>query len=66
MQNQRNLMIQTWLIDQKPQIWASLDLIAQIRFKLIFFENRALSLFSTNQTLTRCKKSNKSYEQFLR
>ena len=24
MQNQRNLMIQTWIIDQKPQIWANL------------------------------------------
>ena len=27
MQNQRNLMIQTWIIDQKPQIWAQFSQI---------------------------------------
>ena len=38
MQNQRNSMIQTWIIDQKPQIWANLGPIfpnfGQINFFL--------------------------------
>ena len=37
MQNQRNLMIQTWIIDQKPRIWANLGPICPNLSQIIFF-----------------------------
>ena len=41
-QNQRNLMIQTWIIDQKPRIWAQ---FAKIWAKKIFFWNLGFVTF---------------------
>ena len=69
MQNQKNLMIQTWENGRKPPIWAILGLICPILGQIIFiFENRASSLFYIYQSLTSCKKSEKSnggkYENF--
>ena len=37
MQNQRNLMMQTWIIDQKPGIWANLGPICPNLSQIIFF-----------------------------
>ena len=45
MQNQRNLMIQTWIIDQKPQIWANLGHIFPNLGQIIFFWKSGLVTF---------------------
>ena len=37
MQNQRNLMIQTWITDQKPHIWATLSQTFFLKFGLRHF-----------------------------
>ena len=50
MQNQRNLMIQTWLIDQKPQIWENLGPICQNSEKYFSWTNRWTSNRTNEQT----------------
>ena len=59
-------MIQTWIIDQKPRIWANLGPIYPNFSQINFFENQASSLFLTYLRLTWCKKSKKSYDKFPR
>ena len=66
MQNQRNSMIQTWIIDQKPWIWANLRPICQNLGQKFLSEIWPSSLFLIYFWQASCKKSKKSSERFPR